>query len=69
MVAKEAHVRSAAEEEHCCYSHVYCIYGNCGKRGSGRRVFEQNCLLPGQVLGLIKEEVALRQVACGTPDF
>jgi hypothetical protein len=32
-------------------------------------VLEQKSLLPGLVLGLIKEEVALRRAACGTPDF
>ncbi|RCV14414.1 hypothetical protein SETIT_2G424200v2 [Setaria italica] len=34
-----------------------------------RRVFEHKTLLPGQVLGLIKEEVAQHQAACGTPEL
>ncbi|OEL15633.1 hypothetical protein BAE44_0023351, partial [Dichanthelium oligosanthes] len=34
-----------------------------------RRIFEHKILLSGQVLGLIKGDVALRQAACGTPEF
>jgi len=32
-----------------------------------RRVFDQKCLQPHEVVQLIKEEVNLRRVACGTP--
>jgi hypothetical protein len=32
-----------------------------------RRVFDQKLLQPTQVFQLIKEEISLRRVACGTP--
>ena len=46
---------------------MYTVWNLWKERNS--RIFDAKTGTPGLVLGFIKEDVALRRAACGTPEF
>jgi len=56
---------NSAKKKRCGNYHVH---RNLWKERN-RRIFDAKTGTPGLVLGFIKEDVALRRAACGTPEF